>query len=132
MNNKDIKQKERFDVVKRASEKITETNRILYISGIGIVWLFLQLSLFVSWKNYLIIALLFLVCSLFLEYVHYLIEIIVNWIYSTILLTTTSNEEQVRNLPTAMIWISWILWFIKIILSMVAFLTIGFTFLKVI
>lgn len=102
------------------SSHVSSILRQFILAGIGIVWLFkvTDTSGKISIDNLLLYALVSFVFSILVEFLHYIIELIFNAFY---LLEKYKTEEM----PTYLSGISWVLWIVKIVLVLFAYVEIG-------
>lgn len=123
---------ERYDAIYRVSEKVSNINRNLNITGVANVWLLLHYEPSSDFKSSLLLSLLLFGVSFLLEYIHYITEIIVKWLYSTFLLVRRTSEGMVvRDLPKFILYFSWAMWFFKITLTIAAYIILGIIIFKV-
>lgn len=125
---------QRDKVVETVSKKVSDINRVLNLSGIGIIWLFVQMPMFEAATKMFLIALLFYVGSILVEYFHYLMTIYVNWKYGRRQLRNKgqTGKKNFKELPNFTIAFPWVLWCIKIVLTFIAYIIVGIVLFKTI
>lgn len=123
---------ERYSKLYRVSEKVTNLNKTLVLSGIACAWILLNYSNAKLNENLLFIAIILFANSIFLEIIHYLIEIVVLYLYSTkLLVKQTENGARIRNLPLCMVITAWIFWIAKILSTLIGYVLIGVAFVSI-
>lgn len=118
---------EKEETLKRRNEKLYQSStqvsniiRQLIFAGIAIVWLFrvkdknnnIVLDIRLIW------SLLLFSSAIFIELMHYLIGTVTQKIF-------TNNEMLDKTFPIWIVRLTWILWLMKIILTIVAYVLIG-------
>lgn len=128
----DQKKDERTENLYRSSEKVTNLNKQLILSGFACSWILLNCTDIAPNKNLLFIAIILFSCSILFEVLHYLVEIIVLSLYSTkLLIKQTDNGNVVRNIPLWTVILSWVCWSLKIISTLAGYVLIGVCFMTI-
>lgn len=124
-SNKNTTSKEDFvhmrkERIAKESSTVSSVLRQFILAGIGIVWLFrvTKTDGSISLDANLMVSLKCFVVAIFSEFIHYLIEIVVNFIH-------LCGSLRTQNMPVWYSFIPWILWVIKIVLVLVAYIQIG-------
>lgn len=108
----------RKENLKKASEKVSNLVRQLSFAGIAIIWIIKSGSnLCVEGINILLlISMLLIILSVFSELVHYTIETICNKSYI---------YKPEKTIPMKYAHFAWVMWWIKVALTVTAYLLIG-------
>lgn len=113
----------RKQLIARISSKVSDIVRQLILAGIGVVWLFKVTGNdgHVTLNTNLLDALILFVIAIILELVQYAYTVSVNGFF-------LCGNLKTRNMPNWLSWFPWVLWGIKIVLMIIAYILIG-TFL---
>ena len=113
-------EKERKSAILDLSSKVSNLNRTLILSGIGIVWIFAKKddNGIVSLPNNLIWTLILFVSSIALDLLQYLMSII-----AYALFLRRSRIE--RNMPDYYAYIPWVMWSLKVLIMISAYILIA-------
>lgn len=113
------KEKLRKSVIYDFSTKVSELNRTLILSGIGIIWIFAKKddNGIVSLDEYLFWTLFLFVVSISFDLLQYLVSIILNAIFIT-------PSKKMENMPDWYSIVPWVLWSMKVLLMIIAYVLI--------
>lgn len=139
VSSEDIEKKrsERYSTMTSQTEKATNFVRQMMVAGIAIVWMLLTKepngeSTTPYDETYLKISLLLMCVTLFMELMHYVSSIIVYLLKSTVWLTEKDDNGKIYIQPVSWLdmLIPWILFGLKIISAIAAYVFLGIAILQ--
>lgn len=112
-------EEKRKSVIQTLSTKVSDLNRTLILSGIGIIWIFAKNNNngFVSLPINLLWTLILFVSSIALDLLQYIISIIVNAIFL--------RRKRKKNMPDWYSYVPWVMWSLKVLIMIIAYILIS-------
>lgn len=113
-------EEKRKSVIQTLSTKVSDLNRTLILSGIGIVWIFVKIddNGLVCLPINLLWTLILFVSSIALDLLQYVISIIVNAIF-------LRRKRIKKNMPDWYSYVPWVMWSLKVLIMIMAYILIS-------
>ena len=112
-------EEKRKSLIRTLSTKVSDLNRTLILSGIGIVWIFVKIddNGLVCLPINLLWTLILFVSSIALDLLQYVISIIVNAIF-------LRRKRIKKNMPDWYSYVPWVMWSLKVLIMIMAYILI--------
>lgn len=112
-------EEKRKSLIQTLSTKVSDLNRTLILSGIGIVWIFVKIddNGLVCLPINLLWTLILFVSSIALDLLQYVISIIVNAIF-------LRRKRIKKNMPDWYSYVPWVMWSLKVLIMIMAYILI--------
>ena len=112
-------EEKRKSLIQTLSTKVSDLNRTLILSGIGIVWIFVKIddNGLVCLPINLLWTLILFVSSIALDLLQYVISIIVNAIF-------LRRKRIKKNMPDWYSYVPWVMWSLEVLIIIMAYILI--------
>ena len=112
-------EEKRKSLIQTLSTKVSDLNRTLILSGIGIVWIFVKIDNngLVCLPINLLWTLILFVSSIALDLLQYVISIIVNAIF-------LRRKRIKKKMPDWYSYVPWVMWSLKVLIMIMAYILI--------
>lgn len=112
-------EEKRKSLIQTLSTKVSDLNRTLILSGIGIVWIFVKIDNngLVCLPINLLWTLILFVSSIALDLLQYVISIIANAIF-------LRRKRIKKNMPDWYSYVPWVMWSLKVLIMIMAYILI--------
>ena len=118
MESIESKRAERYYTVSKASGDVSDLVRNLSFAGIAVVWMLRTEWDTQSYEHIMLCSIFLFALSIMCSLLHYVIEVLLTQIYS-------SDAKLNKDIPSWGLSVSWVLWCLKIVFVITAYILIS-------